>query len=75
MNIMNDNKLRLSVLAIIIVGCIVHEMKLPCFYDEYGKFREFGVKNDQTIIPLWLFLAIVGLFVYNYQIYAEGKYV
>ena len=49
---MNDNKLRLSVLAILIAGCIVHEMKLPCFYDEYGKFREFGVKNDQTIIVL-----------------------
>ena len=72
---MNDNKLRLSVLAIIITGCFVHEMKLPCFYDEYGKFREFGIKNDQTILPLWLALAIVGLIVYNYQIYTEGKYV
>ena len=50
-------------------------MKLPCFYDEYGKFREFGVKNDQTILPLWLALAIIGLFVYNYQIYTDGKYV
>ena len=75
MNIMNDNKLRLSILAILIAGCIAHEMKLPCFYDEYGSFKEFGVKNDQTILPLWLALAIIGLFVYNYQIYTDGKYV
>ncbi len=75
MNIMNDNKLRLSILAILIAGCIAHELKLPCFYDDYGEFREFGVKNDQTILPLWLALAIIGLFVYNYQIYSDGKYV
>ena len=75
MNLMNDNKLRVSILAILIAGCLAHEMKFPCFYDEYGSFREFGVKNDQTILPLWLALVIVGLFVYNYQIYAEGKFV
>ena len=75
MNPKLNNKLKVSILALLISGYFIHEMKLPCFYDSQGKFKEFGLRNDQTILPLWLALAIIGLIVYNYQIFMEGKYV
>ena len=70
-----DNKLKMSILAILVSGYFIHEMKLPCFYDDQGRFREFGLGNEDTILPLWLALTIIGLMVYCYIIFSQGKYI
>ena len=70
-----NNKLRLSILAILLSAYFIHEMKFPCFYDERGNFKQFGLNANETILPLWLALGLIGLFVYNYQIFSEGKFV
>jgi hypothetical protein len=67
--------LKISILAVVICGLVFHETKPHLFYNELGEFKEFGLSNHQTILPLWLALTIIGLFVYNAQILTEGKYI
>lgn len=70
-----NNYLKISILAIVIIGIAIHESKSEYFYNEMGEFKQFGLKNDETILPLWLALTIIGIFVYNFQILNEGKYI
>ena len=70
-----NNYLKVSILAVVITGITIHESKSEYFYNEIGDFKHFGLKNDETVIPLWLALTIVGIFVYNFQILNEGKYI
>ena len=70
-----NNYLKISILGVVISGMVFHEIKPHCFYNQEGEFKEFGLNNDQTILPLWLALAIIGFFVYSVQILNEGKYI
>jgi hypothetical protein len=70
-----NHYLKISMLAVIICGLVFHETKPHFFYNKEGDFRCFGLNNHETIIPLWLALTIIGLFVYNAQILTEGKYI
>ena len=65
-----NNYLKISILAVVISGIVFHEV----FYRE-GEFKDFGLNNEQTILPLWLALVIIGFFVYSVQILNEGKYI
>ena len=60
-------------LAVIICGLVFHETKRRNIIE--GEFKCFGLNDHETIIPLWLALTIIGLFVYNAQILTEGKYI
>lgn len=70
-----NNYLKISILAVVICGLGIHESKPQCFYNEIGDFKTFGLNNNQTVIPVWLMLTIIGLFVYNVQILNAGKYI
>tara|TARA_Y100000389_G_scaffold45016_1_gene39752 strand:- start:3672 stop:3887 length:216 start_codon:yes stop_codon:yes gene_type:complete len=69
-----NNYLKISILAVVISGIVFHETKPEVFYRE-GEFKEFGLNNEQTVLPLWLALVIIGFFVYSVQILNEGKYI
>ena len=70
-----NNHLKISKLAIIICGLVFHETKSHLFYNQMGEFKDFGLSNHETILPIWLALTIIGLFVYNLQLITEGKYI
>lgn len=70
-----NNYLKFSVLSVVLFGLLFNEIKPKCFYDEIGNFKSFGLNKDETIIPLWLALTIIGLFVYNIQILNDKKYI
>lgn len=67
--------LKISILAIVICGLVFNETRPYFFYNELGEFKEFGLSNHETILPIWLALTIIGLFVYNLQLITEGKYI
>lgn len=67
--------LKISILAVVVCGLVFHETKPSLFYNDLGEFKDFGLKNHETILPLWLALILIGLFVYNAQLLTEGKYI
>tara|TARA_B110000902_G_C13883782_1_gene427766 strand:- start:253 stop:471 length:219 start_codon:yes stop_codon:yes gene_type:complete len=70
-----NNYLKISIVVVVVCGLVFHETKPRVFFDELGDFKSFGLKNDDTIIPLWLALTLIGLIVYNVQILNGGKYI
>jgi len=76
MNLTNmDSKLKLSILGITILAFIIHESKPSLFYDDFDEFKKFGLNKskNETILPLWLALFLIGIMIYSYQVYTEGK--
>lgn len=70
-----DNKLKISILAITLIAFMIHESKPELFYTDSQEFKKFGLNKDrdETILPFWLAIFLVGIFIYSYQIYTDGK--
>ncbi len=40
-----------------------------------GRFRRFGLSNNETVFPFWLVSLIFGIFLYLFFILKYGEYV
>ena len=70
-----NNFLKIAIISVVLSALVLHETKPDIFYDKSGEFKSFGLNSDQTILPIWLALTIIGFFVYSTQILNEGKYI
>lgn len=53
-----------GIAAAVVAVSIVAAAKPTFAYDEHRKIRQFGLKKDETLMPIWLVSAICGVGVY-----------
>tara|TARA_Y100000814_G_scaffold284782_1_gene252037 strand:- start:565 stop:789 length:225 start_codon:yes stop_codon:yes gene_type:complete len=70
-----DSKLRNVIIIFIIINTIVYYYKPSFCFDENGNFKDFGVGDNKTIIPFWLFTLSISLLVYLYLSVREDDFV
>ena len=59
-----DSNLQKTILFFIILSFVIYNMKPKFFFKENNDFKDFGIGNDKTIVPYWLFTLVVGLLFY-----------
>jgi uncharacterized membrane protein YozB (DUF420 family) len=65
-----NNITLVSILLFLVIFITVVYLKPPFFYNHDGSIREFGIGyKNKTIIPIWLFSIILGIFSYLFVLY------
>ena len=68
--IIRNNITLVSIIFFLIIFIGVSYFKPPFFYNIDGSIREFGIGyKNKTIIPIWLFSIILGIFSYLTVLY------
>ena len=54
-----------ALISVAVFGAVLGAVKIPPFYDVHtGKLKNFGTREDETILPAWLAMTGVGYIVY-----------
>tara|TARA_B100000035_G_C20736892_1_gene438030 strand:+ start:333 stop:632 length:300 start_codon:yes stop_codon:yes gene_type:complete len=70
-----NKQLKISIVIVIAVGYILYDQKPTGLFTTEGKFKDFGLSQDQTPFPFFLVLFVVGFISYYGLLLKEGKYV
>jgi hypothetical protein len=69
-NIIRQNVPTASIILFIIIFGAIQMAKPAFLYNSDGSIREFGVGyKNKTIMPIWLFSIILGIFSYLFVLY------
>ena len=69
-NFIRKNITLFAILIFLIVFTFINFMKPAFLFNENGSIREFGVGyKNKTIMPIWLFSIILGIFSYLFVMY------
>jgi len=71
---LNDN-LKISIIIVLISSYLIYEKKPTCMFQNNGKFKAFGLKQDETPFPFFMIITIIGFTSYYGLLLKEGKYV
>ena len=71
---LNDN-LKKALLAMLVTSYLLYDQKHDIMFKEDGSFKNFGLRNDETICHYLLIITLVGLTTYYYLLLKEGRYV
>jgi len=71
---LNDN-LKLAIIVMLLTSYILYDKKPDIMFHDDGKFKNFGLKKDETICHYLLIITLVGFTTYYYLLIKEGKYV
>lgn len=63
----NDN-LIYSIVIYLIISYILYQSKNKYMFDKNGKFKQFGLKPNETIFPFWLVTLVLGITVYYIKV-------
>ena len=72
---MNNDNLKISLLVLLLFSFILYQTKSSCMFHENGKFKDFGLKSNQTITPFWLVVSLIGVSCYYILIIKDGKFI
>ena len=68
--IIRNNVTLVSIVFFITIFSLVQLYKPSIFYNQDGSIRKFGVGyKNKTIVPIWLFSIILGIFSYLFVLY------
>ena len=63
----NDNLIH-SVIIYLIISYILYTSKNKYMFTDDGNFKQFGLKNNETIFPFWLVTLVLGISVYYIRV-------
>ena len=73
---LNFNGILLKSIGIYLVACFgLYKIKHPRMFKPDGKFRSFGLNENETITPFWLITTLVGLSTYYLLLVQQGNFV
>ena len=70
-----NDKLKLSIVVILITSYILYNQKPDIMFHKDGTFKNFGLHRDETIFHYLLVITIIGFTTYYYLLIREGKYI
>jgi hypothetical protein len=70
-----NNQLKISIICILVIGYLIYDKKPSLMFKENGEFKHFGLNKDETIMPFFMMIIIVGFTIYYGLLLHEGKYV
>jgi hypothetical protein len=70
----NDN-LKISILVVLIASYLIYNRKPDCMFTPTGKFKAFGLKQNETPFPFFMIISVIGFTTYYVLLLKEGKYV
>ena len=69
-NFIRKNITLFAILIFLIIFTTINFIKPAFLFNENGSIREFGVGyKNKTIMPIWLFSIILGIFSYLFVLY------
>ena len=69
-NYIRENVTTIAIVLFIILFGIIVMLKPAFLYKKDGSIREFGIGyKNKTILPIWLFFIVLGIFCYLFVIY------
>ena len=69
-NFIRKNITLFAILIFLVIFTLINFMKPAFLFNENGSIREFGVGyKNKTIMPIWLFSIILGIFSYLFVMY------
>ena len=63
----NDN-LIYTIVIYLITCYVLYNSKTKLMFDDNGKFKQFGLKPNETIFPFWLVALVLGISVYYVRV-------
>ena len=70
-----NDKLKISVVVVLVASYILYEQKPSCMFKDNGEFKSFGLKQDETPFPFFMIITVIGFTTYYGLLLKEGKYV
>jgi len=70
-----NNNLKLAIIVMLLTSYILYDKKPDIMFHDDGKFKDFGLKRDETICHYLLIITLVGFTTYYYLLIKEGNYV
>jgi len=70
-----NNNLKLAIIVMLLTSYILYDKKPDIMFHDDGKFKNFGLKRDETICHYLLIITLVGFTTYYYLLIKEGNYV
>ncbi len=64
MSLIPDSPLRTAIMLLVVAAVVLIVVKPDFMYDRENRFKSFGTGPDQTLMPFWLSITLVGLFGY-----------
>lgn len=71
---LNDN-LKISILVMLVSAYLLYDKKPDSMFQRDGTFKNFGLKQDETICHYLIVITLIGFTTYYYLLIKEGKYV
>lgn len=63
-SLMPDSPLRTAICLLAIGAVTLLIIKPDVMFDERGGFKQFGTGNDETLLPFWMAITLIGLIGY-----------
>ena len=67
--------LKITLLTLLISAYLLYELKPTLMFQDDGKFKTFGLKKKETIIPFHIGLFIISFATYYGLLISGGKYI
>lgn len=71
---LNDN-LKISIIGVLLSSYILYDQKPYIMFHKNGNFKQFGLKQEETLLPFFLVITIIGFTLYYGLLLKEGRYV
>ena len=71
---LNDN-LKISIIGVLLSSYILYDQKPDIMFQKNGTFKQFGLKQVETLLPFFLVITIIGFTLYYGLLLKEGRYV
>ena len=69
------DSLKITLLILLGSSYIIYEMKPDLMFHKDGKFKQFGLKKGETVVPFFLGLFIISFVTYYGLLLSGGKYI
>lgn len=70
-----NQQLKISILVVIGIGYVLYDQKPSWLFTHEGRFKEFGLQQDQTPFPFFIVLMVLGFVSYYGLLLQQGNYV
>lgn len=60
-SLISDSPLRKAIMLLLVASVVLIVIKPDIMYDERDQFRTFGTGQEQSLMPFWLAITLVGL--------------
>lgn len=71
---LTDN-LKIAILVMLTSSYLLYDQKPDIMFHEDGRFKNFGLKKDETICHYIIIITLIGFTTYYYLLIKGGKYV